>query len=105
MKVLREFESHLLRTCFLTYRIYFCPALAGCFLFAYLMLYFPRMPAAETLLKETFDTLPGALFLTNPKGEVVYANNAMESRTGFSVSEIVGKRPKELWGGNMEQPF
>src|SRR3989338_3221280 len=63
------------------------------------------MPAADTCVKQTFDNLPGALFLTDTKGKVVYANNAMETRTGFSVGEIVGKRPKDLWGGNMERPF
>src|SRR3989338_9243838 len=52
------------------------------------------MPAADTCVKQTFDNLPGALFLTDTKGKVVYANNAMETRTGFSVGEIVGKRPR-----------
>ena len=77
--------------------------LAGCF-FLYVV-YYLGMAAQKPTIKKEFDTLPGALFLTNTKGEIVYANNAMEARTGFSVSEIVGRRPKDLWGGNMERPF
>lgn len=61
--------------------------------------------ASQDKLKIVFDTLPGAFFLTNTQGQVVYANNALERRTGFAVGEIVGKAPSQLWGGGMDRGF
>ncbi len=56
-------------------------------------------------LKNTFDTLPGGLLITDKQSRVVYASRALERRTGFSVAEIIGKKPGELWGGKMSKPF
>lgn len=56
-------------------------------------------------LKETLDLLPGGLLITDRKSRVLYASSALERRTGFSVAEIVGKKPGELWGGKMRKQF
>lgn len=56
-------------------------------------------------LKETIDHLPGGFLLTDTESRVLYASVALERRTGFAVAEIVGKKPGQLWGGNMRRPF
>ncbi len=56
-------------------------------------------------LKQTFDILPGGLLVTDTQSRVLYASSALERRTGFSVAEIIGKKPGELWGGKMGKPF
>lgn len=56
-------------------------------------------------LKETLDVLPGGLLITDRESRVLYASAALERRTGFSVAEIVGKKPGELWGGKMRKQF
>lgn len=43
--------------------------------------------------------------LTDPAGIALYANEAAERRTGFSVGEVVGKAPGKLWGGHMPRAF
>lgn len=57
------------------------------------------------ILKETMDHLPGGLLITDQESRVLYASAALEQRTGFSVAEIVGKKPGELWGGKMRKQF
>lgn len=56
-------------------------------------------------LKDTIDHLPGSLLVTDQESRVLYASATLERRTGFSVAEIVGKKPGELWGGKMEKTF
>lgn len=56
-------------------------------------------------LKDVLDHLPGGLLLTDKESRVLYASAALERRTGFSVAEIVGKKPGELWGGKMRKQF
>lgn len=53
----------------------------------------------------SLDALPAVFFLTNTKGEIVYANARIEERTGFQVPEVIGKRPGDLWGGRMPRAF
>lgn len=45
--------------------------------------------------------------LSDADGAIMYANQAVEHLTGFSRSEILGKKAgsKELWGGLMSQEF
>jgi len=52
-------------------------------------------------LKQNFDHASGLFVLTDKDGKVVYTNEAVKSKTGFSVGEAVGKKPGELWGGVM----
>lgn len=56
-------------------------------------------------LKSFFDILPGGLLITDTDSRVLYASRALERRTGFSVAEIIGKKPGELWGGQMGKTF
>ena len=56
-------------------------------------------------LKDQLDHLPGGLLITDRESKAVYANMAVEKRTGFAVGEIIGKKPGELWGGRMEKSF
>lgn len=58
-----------------------------------------------TTLKDTLDHLPGGLLITDTESRVLYASSALERRTGFSVAEIVGKKPGQLWGGKMKKKF
>jgi RNA polymerase sigma-70 factor, ECF subfamily len=58
----------------------------------------------DTILA-SIDQLPGSFLITDPTGVVLYANKGIESRTGFSVSEVVGKKPGKLWGGGMDRSF
>lgn len=59
----------------------------------------------NSALKNHFDHLPGSLLITDKRAKTVYANQAVERRTGFSLAETVGKKPGELWGGKMERSF
>lgn len=56
-------------------------------------------------LKNLFDVLPGGFLITDTASRVVYVNEAVAKRTGFTVGEIVGKKPGELWGGQMGKDF
>lgn len=58
-----------------------------------------------TTLKEAIDQLPGGLLITDTESRVLYASAALKRRTGFSVAEIVGKKPGQLWGGKMPPSF
>jgi len=51
------------------------------------------------------DTSEGVVVITDPYGRVVYANKSVELHTGYSVAEVVGKKPGELWGGHMSPSF
>lgn len=52
-----------------------------------------------------FEGLPGGLLVTDTTSRVLYANRAVEQRTGYMVAEIIGKKPGELWGGRMPRSF
>ncbi len=60
---------------------------------------------SNTIDLTLYDSLSGTLLITNPMGKVLYTNKAIEKRTGYSVAEVVGKRPGDLWGGNMCDNF
>ncbi len=51
------------------------------------------------------ESQPGAFFLTNTKGVIVYATPSLTDRTEYDVPEMVGKRPGDLWGGHMDRTF
>lgn len=56
-------------------------------------------------LKQGFDLVNDHVIITDENANIVYANKAMERNTGFSVEEVIGKNPGDLWGGNMPQDF
>ena len=45
------------------------------------------------------------IIITDPEGHIIYANRVIESNTGFTRKEILGKKPGELWGGHMDKKF
>jgi len=57
----------------------------------------------NTKIKKIVDDLPGRFFITDTRGIGLYANKAMESRTGFALAQIIGSRAGKLWGGHMDR--
>lgn len=47
----------------------------------------------------------GSVILTDTESRILFASKGVTDRTGFDLPEAVGKRPSELWGGQMERPF
>lgn len=52
---------------------------------------------------EGFDLIADHVVITDPDANILYANKGMEQATGFSISEIIGKTPGDLWGGIMDE--
>lgn len=44
------------------------------------------------------------IIITNPAGEIMFANSLTEIVTGYKLEEIIGKKPS-LWGGMMSKDF
>ncbi len=57
------------------------------------------------ILKQGFDLLSDLVTITDNNGIILYANEAVEKSTGFSMTEVIGKNSGDLWGGNMEEEF
>lgn len=55
--------------------------------------------------QNAFDTLSEYFFITDTTSKVLYTNPAIEEHTGFSQAEVIGKKPGELWGGEMPRSF
>lgn len=43
--------------------------------------------------------------VTDSEGKIIFANDAVEEISGFRAIECVGKRPSDLWGGQMPKEF
>lgn len=52
-----------------------------------------------------FDKLSDHVMITDSDGVILYANEAAARTTGYSVEEMVGKTPGELWGKQMDEAF
>lgn len=50
------------------------------------------------------DNASDHVIITDPEGIILYVNKAAEQLTGYSKSEMVGKRPS-LWGNQMPKEF
>ncbi|HEV2403700.1 MAG TPA: PAS domain S-box protein [Candidatus Saccharimonadales bacterium] len=48
-----------------------------------------------------FDFLADHVVLTDTDSNILYANKAAQDKSGFSLAEMVGKNPGDLWGGYM----
>gem|GEM_PF-324188 len=59
----------------------------------------------EQIVKQLFDHTLGCFLVTDEDSQVLYANKALEYRTGFAVAEVVGNRPGKLWGSQMQRSF
>ena len=51
-----------------------------------------------------FDKESDQVVITDVDGVILYANRSMSDLTGYSISEMMGKRPS-LWGGQMPKQF
>jgi PAS domain S-box-containing protein len=56
-------------------------------------------------LKKGFDMLGDHAVITDTDAHILYANKSAERTTGFSLEEMLGKNPGDLWGGAMPQEF
>jgi len=45
------------------------------------------------------------IIISNSEGVVLYANQATENTTGYSVKEVIGTKAGSLWGGHMEKGY
>lgn len=45
------------------------------------------------------------VIITDSNGLILFINKAVETATGYSIDEAVGKKPSDLWGGNMPTDF
>lgn len=58
-----------------------------------------------TVASRQLEQAPGSLVITDTDGHILYANAAVERRTGYGRKEFMGKNPSTLWGGGMEQQY
>lgn len=56
-------------------------------------------------LKTGFDFVQDHTIITDEHANILYANKAAEQQTGFSIEEMIGKNPADLWGGKMPKEF
>ena len=56
-------------------------------------------------LNVIFEELSEQVIITDCLGRIVYMNRSVEMVTGYSISESIGKKPSELWGGEMDDYF
>ncbi|MFB6226521.1 MAG: sigma-70 family RNA polymerase sigma factor [Candidatus Paceibacteria bacterium] len=56
-------------------------------------------------LEKTMSFADSSLVVTDECGVIQFANEQVTQKTGFSLAEMVGKKPGELWGGNMKNRF
>jgi PAS domain S-box-containing protein len=61
-----------------------------------------RKKTEDELLKLTraIEQSPDTIVITNTKGEIEYANPTIEEKTGYSLSELVGKNPRIFASGH-----
>lgn len=45
------------------------------------------------------------IFITDPEGQLIYANTAIERVTGYKPMEVLGKTPGKLWGSKMTDEY
>ena len=58
-----------------------------------------------TPLKEGFDLVADHVVITDIDANILYANKAVEKNTGFSIEDVLGRNPADLWGGKMPEKF
>ena len=55
--------------------------------------------------KMAVDNASDIVIITSKVGKVIYANDSAVRITGYSIAEILGKTPGEIWGGYMGRDF
>lgn len=63
------------------------------------------LPPALRALTKGFNSASDHVIITDNQGKIVYANKAAEKHTGYTISEMLGQKPGELWGGHMSREF
>lgn len=48
-----------------------------------------------------FDYLADHVVLTDTDSNILYANKAAQDKSGFTLAEMIGNNPGDLWGGHM----
>jgi PAS domain S-box-containing protein len=56
-------------------------------------------------LNVVFEEMLEQVIITDADGKIVYMNRAVEFVTGYDIKESIGRKPSELWGGEMEKEF
>lgn len=51
-----------------------------------------------------FDKEPDQVIITDTDGVILYTNPSLTDLTGYTVTEMLGKRPS-LWGGRCQRNF
>ena len=55
-------------------------------------------------LNSIFKSIADQVIITDPDGVILYANSIVELTTGYSLNEVLGKKPS-LWGNQMPKGF
>ncbi len=56
-------------------------------------------------LNRIFEQMIEQVIITDNNGIILFINKAVEIATGYSAHEAIGKKPSELWGGQMSKEF
>lgn len=56
-------------------------------------------------LNRTLEKMIEQVIITDSNGVILFINKAVEKATGYSSAEAIGRRPSDLWGGNMPKKF
>ncbi len=56
-------------------------------------------------LNRVFEKMIEQVIITDSKGVILFINRAVEQATGYTMHEAIGKKPSQLWGGNMSKEF
>ena len=56
-------------------------------------------------LNRILEKMSEQVIITDRKGVILFINKAVEEVTGYTIEEAIGKKPSQLWGGNMSKDF
>lgn len=60
---------------------------------------------AVRTLTVAFESVDDHVVITDPNGNIIFANEAAERNTGYSREQMLGNNPGDLWGGYMPKEF
>ena len=56
-------------------------------------------------LEAVFDQIGDHIVITDENANIIYANKAALNETGYTMGEIFGRNPGDLWGGKKSKEF
>ncbi len=56
-------------------------------------------------LNKVFESMLEQVIVTDKNGVILFINKATEVATGYTAHESIGKKPSQLWGGQMPKEF